>query len=136
MGRHAGRLLSPFELSGRATLSLGGLSVEDMETTIGDATISFLGSASYKGKVRFDTLYNPVTNPWAHEIIEPGYWLFSARITVSDIALSGGLKAQIALFGDNLTNEKYSIQNIDFRDYATKYWGLRRSFGIEGKITF
>lgn len=35
----AGRLLAPFELSGRATINLSGIQVEDMETTIGEATI-------------------------------------------------------------------------------------------------
>jgi len=106
------------------------------EMPLGDANISFLATASYKGKVGFDTLFNPVTNPWKNQIIEPGYWLIGGRITVSDIPLSGGSKAQIAVFGENLTNEIYSIQNIDFRDYTTAYYGLRRSFGIEGKITF
>jgi uncharacterized protein involved in outer membrane biogenesis len=36
----AGRLLAPFDLSGRATINLGGIAVEDMVTKIDDATIS------------------------------------------------------------------------------------------------
>ena len=43
----AGRLLSPFDLSGRATVTMGGISVEDMTTEIGDATIK--GSFSWAG---------------------------------------------------------------------------------------
>ena len=41
----AGRLLSPFELAGRATVTMTGVAVEDMTTTIGDATIT--GSLSW-----------------------------------------------------------------------------------------
>jgi len=36
----AGRLLAPFDLSGRATINLGGIAVEDMVTKIDDATIA------------------------------------------------------------------------------------------------
>ena len=36
----AGRLLAPFDLSGRATVNLGGIAVEGMTTKIGDATIT------------------------------------------------------------------------------------------------
>ncbi|MCB1495787.1 MAG: AsmA family protein [Bauldia sp.] len=36
----AGRLLAPFDLSGRATVNLGGVAVEGMTTRIGDATIT------------------------------------------------------------------------------------------------
>ena len=41
----AGRLLSPFELAGRATVTMTGVAVEDMTATIGDATIA--GSISW-----------------------------------------------------------------------------------------
>ena len=44
----AGRLLSPFDLSGRAIVTMGGVSVEDMTTTIGDATIK--GSFSWAAR--------------------------------------------------------------------------------------
>ena len=47
----SGRLLAPFDLSGRATINLAGIQVEDMETTIGDATIrgSFAWTAAGEG---------------------------------------------------------------------------------------
>ncbi|MCB1500838.1 MAG: hypothetical protein KDK07_13785 [Bauldia sp.] len=41
----AGRRLSPFDLAGRATVTMSGVAVEDMTTTIGDATIT--GSVSW-----------------------------------------------------------------------------------------
>ena len=43
----AGRLLAPFDLSGRATINLGGVAVEDLNTHIGEATIT--GSFSWAG---------------------------------------------------------------------------------------
>lgn len=43
----AGRLLAPFDLSGRATVNLGGIAVEGMTTRIGDATIT--GGFSWAG---------------------------------------------------------------------------------------
>lgn len=44
----AGRLLAPFDLSGRATVSLGGVAVEGMTTRIGNATIT--GGFSWAGE--------------------------------------------------------------------------------------
>src|SRR5690606_10278904 len=40
-----GRLLAPFELSGRATVTMNGIGVEDMTAAIGDATLK--GSVSW-----------------------------------------------------------------------------------------
>ncbi|HET7716896.1 MAG TPA: AsmA-like C-terminal region-containing protein, partial [Bauldia sp.] len=56
----AGRLLSPFDLSGRATVTMTGVAVEDMTTEIGDATIT--GSFSWAGAGKDSPLRTLRTN--------------------------------------------------------------------------
>jgi hypothetical protein len=46
------------------------------------------------------------------------------------------VRGQLAVFGENLTNKKYSIQGIDFGFMATKTYSEPRTFGVEGKVEF
>jgi iron complex outermembrane receptor protein len=97
---------------------------------------SFYAGYSWKSKMESATFRLPAS-PFHDVIQQKGYGLLNARIELSDIPLAGGdVRGQLALFGDNLTNEKYSIQGIDFATFATKSFGTRRTVGLEGKVSF
>jgi iron complex outermembrane receptor protein len=96
---------------------------------------SFFAAYSYKSKIGWDTFNTPAT-PYQALIMQKGYWLLSARIALSDIPLSGSVRAQISVFGDNLTNKSYHILGSDFGNYAALNFGVGRTVGIEGKVEF
>jgi iron complex outermembrane receptor protein len=62
--------------------------------------------------------------------------LLSAKVALSEIPLSGGAKARIAVYGENLTNQTYLYNGIDYGFMATVLFGDRRTFGIEAKVDF
>jgi iron complex outermembrane receptor protein len=97
---------------------------------------SFFASYSYKGKVYSATYNTPTDSPFFSVVNPKGYGLLSARVALSDIPLSGNVKGQIAVFGDNLTDKEYNNAGVDFVSYATKVFGTRRTFGVEAKVEF
>jgi iron complex outermembrane receptor protein len=97
--------------------------------------LSLRGNYTYSGAQEFGT-FNLPSSPFKGSIAAKSYGLLSARIALSEIPLSGNARAQLALFGENLTNEKYVNQGIDFGFMGTIVFGDRRTFGIEGKIEF
>jgi hypothetical protein len=46
------------------------------------------------------------------------------------------VRGSLAIYGENLGNEHYSIQGIDFGHMATKTFAEPRTWGIEGKVEF
>jgi iron complex outermembrane receptor protein len=96
---------------------------------------SFFASYSYKSKVDFSVFRTPAS-PYQDLIAQKGWWLLSARVALSDIPISGDVRGQIALFGDNLTDEKYHILGSDFGTYAALNFAVGRTIGIEGKVEF
>jgi iron complex outermembrane receptor protein len=97
---------------------------------------SIFAAWSYKSKVYSATFNLPNISPNFNLVNQDGYGLLSARISLSDIKLSGNVRGQISVFGDNLTDKAYNIQGIDFVNYATVNWGTRRTVGVEGKVEF
>jgi iron complex outermembrane receptor protein len=87
------------------------------------------------GTTNFGSVNNPATNFTLLARRKP-YSLVNGRIQLSDIPLSGNVTAQIALYGDNLLNKKYSTNTIDWGFMSTSLWGARRTVGVEGKIEF
>jgi iron complex outermembrane receptor protein len=90
---------------------------------------------SHKTAIEWGTLNLPST-PFKAQVAGKAYGLLGARLTLSEIPLSGAARAQLAIFGDNLTNEKYVLQGIDFGFMAGQTFGLRRTVGVEGKVEF
>jgi iron complex outermembrane receptor protein len=78
------------------------------------------------------------TNPFGADIVDAGYGLLSARATLSNIPIREGLKAQISVFGDNLTDTVYTAQGIDYGtlNWAGSVFGPRRTWGVEAKVAF
>ncbi|MCF8709547.1 hypothetical protein [Rhizorhapis sp. SPR117] len=65
------------------------------------------------------------------------YGLLDGRIALSNTPLNGGgVEAQIALVGNNLTNKKYFFSGTDFGQFGTVNWGLRRTVSVEASIEF
>ena len=89
----------------------------------------------YTGKTGFGSVNNAATN-FTLLARRKAYSLVSARIQLSDIPLSGSARAQLALYGDNLLNKKYSTNTIDWGFMSTSLWGARRTIGVEGKVEF
>ena len=97
---------------------------------------SFRTDYAWKSHVYGGTFNLPST-PFQNSIYQKAYGLLSARIALSEIPLAGGdTTAQIALYGENLTNKKYIVQGIDYGFMATAVFGDRRTVGIEGKVNF
>jgi len=67
----------------------------------------------------------------------PAYGLLSGRIALSKIPLSGeNVTAQIAVYGNNLTDKRYFYGGVDFGQFATFGAGLRRTIGVEASVNF
>jgi len=67
----------------------------------------------------------------------PAYGLLSGRIALSKIPLSGErVTAQIAVYGNNLTDKRYFYGGVDFGQFATFGAGLRRTIGVEASVNF
>jgi outer membrane receptor protein involved in Fe transport len=101
--------------------------------SLGELTIR--ADYAYRSKIESGTFRLPST-PFFDIVRQKGYGLLSARATLADIPLSGNVRGQLAVFGENLTNKKYSIQGIDFGFMATKTYSEPRTFGVEGKVEF
>jgi iron complex outermembrane receptor protein len=116
----------------KTTLNIGA-SYEFGETGYGKWSVR--ADYVYTGKTRFGSVNNPATN-FTLLAARKGYGLVSGRFQLSDIPLSGHARGQLALFGDNLTNKKYSTNTIDWGFMSTSLWGARRTVGVEGKVEF
>jgi iron complex outermembrane receptor protein len=90
---------------------------------------------SYKSSLDFSTFLLP-SSPYQTLLHQDAYGILTARIQLGDIPISGNVRGQIALFGDNLTDKIYDTQGIDFGTFATAGWSIGRTVGIEGKIDF
>jgi iron complex outermembrane receptor protein len=91
---------------------------------------------SYRGRTEWDTFDSTAGGPFKTSIAGKAYGLLSSKITLADIPIAGETRGQIAIYGANLTDEHYNAQGIDFVLFGTVNYGLRRTFGIEGKVNF
>jgi iron complex outermembrane receptor protein len=98
-------------------------------------TWSFFLSYYYQGRTQMSA-FKTASLPYKDFVVGKAYGLLNGRIALSDIPLSGAVRGQISLFGENLTNKKYNAQGIDFQSFGTITWGEPRTFGVEGKVQF
>jgi iron complex outermembrane receptor protein len=100
-------------------------------------------SYSYKSHIEFQAF----DSPFSSLIRQPAYGLLSGRIALSDIPIGGSRRVQVSVFGDNLTNQVYDVQGIDFSGvnnpnphgaplFATANYGIRRTVGVEARFNF
>ena len=116
-----------------STTAAVGVSYTFPKMSFGELTIR--ADYAYRSRIESSTFKLPST-PFFDLVSQKGYGLLSARATLADIPLSGDAHAQLAVYGENLTNEKYSIQGIDFGFMATMTYSEPRTVGIEGKVEF
>ena len=74
--------------------------------------------------------------PFPFVLDNRSYGLLGARFAISEIPLNGDVYGTLALFGNNLTDRRYSDASIDFGFAATQNFPSRRTMGVEAKIEF
>ena len=92
---------------------------------------------TYRSKIYFNVLPLPAFAPFDQAIAAKGVGLLDGRIALSKMEL-GGSRAEFAIWGRNLTNEKYRVSGIDFGSlgFGTNTYGLPRTYGAEMRMEF
>ncbi len=64
---------------------------------------------------------------------DDGYWLFNARVTISEIAINDRARVKVAVSGRNLLDEDYLLSGIDFGvlGFAGGAYGEGRSWTLD-----
>ncbi len=95
---------------------------------------------SYQSPKYFGIIDLPTQNPFAARTERRPQNLISARITLADIPVwDGKATMEASVFGDNLLNDHYVVQAIDFGPslgFATKQYGVPRTFGFDIKVKY
>ena len=91
---------------------------------------------SYRSKMYFFPLDS--VNIFNKEIASPGQGTLSARLTLSDVALSERAKMEVSLWGENLANNDKLAYGIDFGGlgFGGAYFAEPRSFGVDVKFSY
>ncbi|TZG27316.1 TonB-dependent receptor [Sphingomonas montanisoli] len=91
---------------------------------------------AYRSKIFYHP--NDAVNPFQRDIAGPPTNTVSARIALSEIALGGRAKGEIALSGDNLLNEDQVLYGIDFGSlgFGGKLYAEPRRFLVEFKVEY
>jgi len=95
---------------------------------------------SYQSPKYFGIIDLPTQNPFTDQTEAPPQNLISARITLADVPVWGGkAMMETSVFGDNLLNDHYVVQAIDFGPavgFAVKQYGAPRTFGFDVKVKY
>lgn len=94
---------------------------------------------SHESEKYFFTTSLPTQNPFNDLIKSPGQDLVSARLILADVSVGGRLKLETSLWAENLLNDKYVAQGVDYGPalgFATKTYAIPRTIGIDLKITY
>ncbi len=65
----------------------------------------------------------------------PGHWKINARAALKDIDL-GGIKAELAVWGRNITNKRYATSNIFLSQGVPLEFDQGKSYGLDFGIEF
>lgn len=93
---------------------------------------------TYRSKIYFNAIPLAEFAPFDDAIAAKGVGLLDGRIALSKVDI-GGTSAEFAIWGRNLTNEKYRVSGIDFGPslgFATNTYGLPRTYGAEMRMEF
>ena len=114
-----------------------GGSYKFAETSFGTPSVTL--DYSYKSKRVFEALSSdPVGLPNARDDLGGGGRNeLSGRIALSDIPVGGG-NLTLAVFGENLLNDRYRVSTIDFGalGFGTAIYNRPRVIGVEAKVNF
>ncbi|HKX80451.1 MAG TPA: TonB-dependent receptor [Novosphingobium sp.] len=104
----------------------------DTQPLFGDAYMMFRVDGAWRSRSR--QLPNPAyPAPWEPIIFSDAMWLVNARVALRDFDLAGA-KAELALWGRNLTDSDNPGQPIDFQFMATSTYQEARTYGVD--LTF
>jgi iron complex outermembrane receptor protein len=90
---------------------------------------------SYKGRYEWSAINLPST-PFQQLVAQKAYGVLSARLALSDIPLSGNARAQLSVYGENLTDKRYLLQGLDFGFMANGQFSAGRTVGVDVKVEF
>ena len=92
---------------------------------------------SWRSRRWFHTNSLSNLNPFNDVIADDGYDLLGASIVLADIPL-GAAKGQLSFFAENLLNEEYRVQGVDFGSlgFAGNVYGTPRRLGVDVKLNF
>lgn len=90
---------------------------------------------TYRSKLFFNVV--PRFAPFDAAIAAPSIGLLDGRVALSKVDI-GGARAEFAIWGRNLTDEKYRVSGIDFGSlgFATNTYGLPRTYGADIRLEF
>jgi len=103
----------------------------------GDATASFRVDGVYRSAFLYSSspqrrLAQGVPE---QELSSPGHWKINARAAIKNFSI-GGVKAEVALWGRNLTNKAYGVSNL-FLPWGTPVnYEPKRTYGVDFGIEF
>ncbi|MDB5396921.1 MAG: ligand-gated channel protein [Rhodospirillales bacterium] len=103
-------------------------------------TLILRADYSYQSAKYFGIINLPTQNPFTDLTKAPSQNLVSARLTLADVPIWGGkANLETSVFGENLLDEHYIVQSIDFGPslgFATKQYGVPRTFGFDIKVKY
>lgn len=104
--------------------------------SVGFGTPSARISYSYRSHVYFYP--NDAVNPFQKQVDSPATNTVDARVALSEIALGGRAKGEIAVVGENLLNENQVLYGIDFGSlgFGGKFYSEPRRVSVEFKVSF
>ncbi|MDG2002285.1 MAG: TonB-dependent receptor [Novosphingobium sp.] len=108
----------------------------ETQPLIGNAYLTFRADGIYQGKN--DATANPSRSAvWAPNFpIAKAYWLVNGRVALRDIDV-GGAKAEIGLWGKNLTNARNMTFALAlFNQIASRNFIRSRSYGVDVILDF
>ncbi|HKT76427.1 MAG TPA: TonB-dependent receptor [Sphingobium sp.] len=102
-----------------------------------DATFYLRADANWRSKMRTDGNPDRATllPVFATSAYSPASWIVNGRAAIRDIDL-GGVKAELGLWGRNLTNNRAPIFTINFNFLASANFEEARSYGVDLGIKF
>ncbi|HEY3696134.1 TonB-dependent receptor [Phenylobacterium sp.] len=96
-------------------------------------------SYAYKGRRHFYTVNIPNVSAYGPLLDSKPYGLLGARLSLSGIPLGHASRAELSVYGENLTDERYVVSSVDFGPtvgIGASLYGERRTFGVEAKVSF
>ena len=106
----------------------------------GVGKLSLRADYAYQSSKYFFATDLPTQDPFNDAIKAPDQHLLSARITLADVPVWGGrAMLETSLWGENLLNDNYVIQGVDFGPslgFATKTYGVPRTVGFDIKVKY
>lgn len=101
-------------------------------------TVTLSSDYSYKSH-QFFTIFENAVIPNSQQLAElQAENQLSARITLSNIKLAGRATGSIALFGENLLNQHYRVEGVDFGGlgYVAAFYNRPLFIGVDARAHF